>query len=106
MINHQGLRLTKLAFALSIALAASIPASAQTTTSSIAGRISGSDGRPAGGAQVTILHNESGSVSNVTTDPEGRYSARGLRVGGPYTITITKDGVTEKREGIFLTLAE
>jgi hypothetical protein len=55
---------------------------------------------------VQIIHTESGSVSNVTTDAEGRYVARGLRTGGPYTIIITKNGVTEKREGIFLQLAE
>ncbi|MFP5391162.1 MAG: TonB-dependent receptor domain-containing protein [Gammaproteobacteria bacterium] len=106
MINHKGLRLTKLALALSIALAAGLPASAQNTSSNINGRIVGSDGRPASGATVTIRHNESGSVNTLTTDAEGRYSARGLRVGGPYTITITKDGVTEKREGIYLQLAE
>ena len=40
----------------------------------------------------TIVHVESGSTSNLVTDAEGRYNARGLRVGGPYTITITKDG--------------
>ncbi len=106
MINHKGLRLTKLALALSLALSASVPALAQNTTSSIAGRISSSDGAPANGAKVTIVHSESGSVSTVTTDAEGRYAARGLRVGGPYTITIVKDGVTETREGIFLQLAE
>ena len=32
--------------------------------------------------------------------------ARGLRVGGPYTITTTKDGKTETREGVYLELAE
>ena len=106
MINQKGLRLTKLALALSIALATSVPAMAQNTSSSITGLVSGSDGKPAGGAQVIIKHTETGSVSNLTTDAEGRYSARGLRVGGPYVITITKDGVTETREGIYLQLAE
>ncbi|WBS04027.1 carboxypeptidase regulatory-like domain-containing protein [Pseudoduganella sp. SL102] len=105
MMNHQRLRLTQIALSLSIALAA-IPAAAQNTTSAIGGRISGADGNPASGAQVTIRHVESGSVNNVTTDAEGRYVARGLRVGGPYTITITKNGVTEKREGVFIALAE
>jgi outer membrane receptor protein involved in Fe transport len=105
MMNHKRLRLTQIALSLSIALAA-VPAIAQNTTSAIGGRISGADGNPAAGAQVTILHVESGSVSNVTTDAQGRYVARGLRVGGPYTITITQNGVTEKREGVFIALAE
>jgi hypothetical protein len=105
MITQQQIRLTKLALALSVALAAT-PAFAQNTTSAIGGRISAADGKPAAGAQVQIVHTESGSVSNVTTDAEGRYVARGLRVGGPYTIIITKDGVTERREGVFTDLAE
>ena len=105
MIYQKRIQLTKLALALSIALAGA-PALAQNTTSAVGGRISSADGRPAAGAAVQIIHTESGSVSNVVTDAEGRYIARGLRTGGPYTIIITKDGVTEKREGIYLQLAE
>ncbi|MRV75220.1 TonB-dependent receptor plug domain-containing protein [Duganella sp. FT92W] len=105
MMNHPRLRLTQIALSLSIALAAA-PSFAQNTTSAIGGRISGADGKPAAGATVTIVHNESGSVSNVTTDADGRYVARGLRVGGPYTITITKNGVSEKREDVYTNLAE
>ncbi|MBI3712056.1 MAG: carboxypeptidase regulatory-like domain-containing protein, partial [Burkholderiales bacterium] len=98
-------RLTKLALSLSLALTV-IPTFAQNTTSGIGGMITSSDGSPASGAKVTILHVESGSVNYAITDAQGRYIARGLRVGGPYTITITQNGVTEKREGIFLQLAE
>ena len=105
MINHKRLRLTQIALSLSIALAAA-PSFAQNTTSAISGRISSNNGQPAAGAQVTIVHVESGSASNVTTDAEGRYVARGLRAGGPYTITITKNGETEKREGVYIALAE
>ncbi|MCC6069778.1 carboxypeptidase regulatory-like domain-containing protein [Massilia sp. GCM10020059] len=106
MIIQKRLQLTKLAFALSMALAVSAPAMAQNTTSAIGGRVSSSDGKPAAGAQVTIVHTESGSVSKVNADAEGRYTARGLRVGGPYTVTITKDGVSEKFDNVFLQLAE
>lgn len=105
MIIHKRIQLTKMALALSIALATA-PAFAQNTTSAIAGRISGADGKPAAGATVQIVHVESGSVSTVTTDAEGRYNARGLRTGGPYTITITKNGISEKRTDIFTQLAE
>ncbi|MCY7387060.1 MAG: carboxypeptidase-like regulatory domain-containing protein, partial [Burkholderiales bacterium] len=97
--------LSKIALSVALALA-TIPAMAQNTTSAVGGRIIGTDGKPAGGAQVTILHTESGSLTTTITDTEGRYSARGLRVGGPFTITISKAGVTEKREGVFLQLAE
>jgi hypothetical protein len=104
MITQQQVRLTKLALALSIALSAA-PTFAQNTTSAIGGRVAGADGAPAAGAQVQIVHTESGSVSNVVTDAEGRYVARGLRVGGPYTIIISKNGITEKRENVFVELA-
>ncbi|HYD80073.1 MAG TPA: TonB-dependent receptor [Paucimonas sp.] len=99
------MRLTELA--LSVALAFSVaPAFAQNTTSAIGGLVTSADGSPAAGAQVTIKHVESGSVSNVTTDATGRYTARGLRPGGPYTITVTKGGVTETHENVYLQLAE
>ncbi len=105
MTNRNRVKLSKLALGLALALAAA-PAFAQNTTSAIAGRVSDSSGKPLAGAQVTILHTESGTVSQATTDGDGRYVSRGLRAGGPYTVTITKDGKTEKREGVFLQLAE
>ncbi|HEY5800785.1 MAG TPA: TonB-dependent receptor, partial [Burkholderiaceae bacterium] len=85
---------------------AGAPSIAQNTTSAIAGQITDASGQPASGATVTIVHAESGSVSNVVTDAQGRYTARGLRPGGPYTITITKNGLTEKRNDVFINLAE
>ncbi|MGH8051867.1 MAG: TonB-dependent receptor domain-containing protein [Arenimonas sp.] len=105
MTNHNRVRISKLAIGLAIALAAA-PAFAQNTTSALGGRISSTTGQPVSGAEVTIVHTESGSVSRATTDSEGRYVARGLRVGGPYTVTTTKDGKTETREGVYLELAE
>ena len=105
MTNRNRVRLSQLSLGLAIALAAA-PAFAQNTTGAVAGRIVGADSQPVTGAQVTIVHTPSGSVSAATTGSDGRYSARGLRVGGPYTITITKDGVTEVREGVYLQLAE
>lgn len=105
MTNRNRVRLSQLSLGLAIALAAA-PAFAQNTTAAVTGRIVGTDAAPVTGAQVTIVHTPSGTVSNATTGNDGRYSARGLRVGGPYTITIVKDGVTEVREGVYLQLAE
>jgi Carboxypeptidase regulatory-like domain len=108
-MNRQNrFRFSKLALCVALAVGSlnAVPVMAQNTTSAVAGRVMAQDGKPAAGAEVKILHVESGSVSTTTTDAEGRYSARGLRVGGPYTITITKAGVVDKRENVFLTLAE
>ncbi len=98
-------RYSKLALGLAIALA-SAPAMAQQTSANVGGRITTAEQAVVAGAQVTITHVPSGTVSQATTDANGRYGARGLRVGGPYTITITKDGQAETIENVFLTLAQ
>ena len=98
-------RYSKLALGLAVALA-SAPAFAQNTTANIGGRVTGAAEVAVAGAQVTITHVPSGTVSQATTDENGRYVARGLRVGGPYTVTITKDGQTEVIDNVFLRLAE
>ena len=92
--------------AAAAAFVVAAPAFAQNTPAGIAGRVLAADGKPVAGAVVAIRHSESGSVNNATTDADGRYAARGLRAGGPYTITISKGGQSEKREGVFLSLAE
>ena len=95
---------TAVSAAAAVVLAA--PALAQNTTGAVAGLVLGADGKPVPGAMVTVLHEESRSSSNATTDANGRYAARGLRVGGPYTVTVSKGGQTERRNNVFLTLAE
>ncbi|MGL4576687.1 MAG: carboxypeptidase regulatory-like domain-containing protein [Burkholderiaceae bacterium] len=92
-----------LGFALTVL---TVPALAQNTTSAMGGRITGADGKPVAEAEVTILHVPSGSANKVRTDTEGRYLVRGLRAGGPYTITVVQGGATEKRDEVFLPLAE
>ncbi|MDE2368669.1 MAG: TonB-dependent receptor [Burkholderiales bacterium] len=95
---------TRMACAAAVVCAA--PALAQNTTAAIAGRVTAADGKPVAGATVTILHVASGSTNQTQTDADGRYAARGLRAGGPYTITVSKDGATDKRENVELILAE
>ncbi len=85
------LRRSKLALGLIAALAAA-PVFAQSTSAGVGGQVTGANGQPVAGAEVVITHVESGTVSRVTTDASGRYTARGLRVGGPYTITVNKAG--------------
>ncbi len=105
MSKPTSFRLSRIAFCVALALGAAT-AQAQNTTSIIAGKVTSADGRPVAGATVTLRHVESGQLSNLTTDAEGRYNARGLRVGGPYTLTVTKDGATETRENVYLLLAD
>ncbi|MCS3745086.1 outer membrane receptor protein involved in Fe transport [Xanthomonas arboricola] len=96
--------MSKLTLGLVAALAAA-PVFAQSTSAGVAGLVTSSGGQPVPNAEVTITHVESGTVSRATTDASGRYNARGLRVGGPYTITITKPGEgTKTEEGVYLNL--
>ena len=106
MNRHPWSGFARSALGAAVAIVVAAPALAQNTTSAIGGQVVDVSGAPVAGAAVSIAHTESGSVSNVTTGADGRYAARGLRVGGPYTITISKGGQVDKREGIFLTLAE
>ncbi|MFC0678900.1 carboxypeptidase regulatory-like domain-containing protein [Lysobacter korlensis] len=104
MTHSNRVRMSRLTLGLLVALA-SAPAFAQSTSSSIAGQVVDASGQPVAGAQVTILHTESGTTSRVTTDANGRYTARGLRVGGPYTVTVTKEGVgADTEENVYLAL--
>ncbi|MBX3727033.1 MAG: TonB-dependent receptor [Xanthomonadales bacterium] len=96
----------KLALALSVALATAAPVFAQSTAAGLGGQIFSSTGELVEGATVEIVHVPTGTRSVVTTDANGRYNARGLRVGGPYTITVSKDGRTAVEENVFLTLAD
>jgi hypothetical protein len=106
MTQHRRIRTSKLALGLLAALAAA-PAMAQSTSAGVGGTVLGSGGSPVAGAEVTITHVESGTVSRATTDAAGRYTARGLRVGGPYTVTITKPGEgTKTEDGVYLDLAK
>jgi hypothetical protein len=104
MTHRNSVRLSKLSLALVAALAAA-PVFAQSTSAGVGGVVTGADGQPVAGAEVTITHVDSGTISRVTTDANGRYTARGLRVGGPYSITVVKTGAgADTESGIYLDL--
>lgn len=103
MTHPNRVRMSKLTLGLLAALATA-PVFAQNTTAGLGGRVLGADGQPVSGAEVTITHVESGTVSRVTTDAEGRYNARGLRVGGPYTITASSASGSDTESDVFLRL--
>jgi len=97
---------TRTALSVAVAMVVAAPVLAQNTTAAIGGRVVGADGSPVAGAAVSIVHKESGSINRLVTDAEGRYAARGLRVGGPYTITVSKGSDKDSRDDVYLQLAE
>ena len=77
------------------------------TTSSINGRVTDANGESLPGATVRAVHTPSGSVYGNITNADGYYRVPNMRVGGPYTITVTFVGYQEyKQENVFLTLGQ
>ncbi len=75
---------------------------AQETTSAVHGVVT-ADGQPVSGASVQLLHTPSGTRSVISTDTGGDFDARGLRIGGPYTITVSGAGKpTKVMRNVFL----
>lgn len=104
MTRRNAFRVSKLSLGLIAALAAA-PVFAQSTSAGVGGIVTDASGQPVADAEVVITHVESGTVSRATTDASGRYTARGLRVGGPYEVTITKAGSgTTTEDDVFLSL--
>ena len=90
-----------------LTVASAPQAFAQEVTSALRGQITDTAGNALPGATVTIVHTPTGTRSAQTTNASGVYDARGLRIGGPYTVEITADSYKgEKYENVFLTVGE
>lgn len=100
-------RLSYITSALVLALGLSTSALANTTTSAIKGNISGPNGNPAAGTQITIVHVPSGTTKTATVNDSGLFTAKGLRVGGPYKIIVDSNKFEDATvKDIYLTLGE
>jgi hypothetical protein len=97
-----------LPFAIASLLAASPALMAQNVTSAaVTGVVVDANGQPVSNATVTIVNQPSGTTRTVTTNASGRYNAQGLRVGGPYEITVSKAGMTQgEKDDVFLQLGQ
>ena len=73
--------------ALTLAMASAVYA--QETTGAIRGQVTNEAGQAVPNASVVITHVPTGTRTTTVTGSDGFYNARGLRVGGPYTVTVT-----------------
>lgn len=90
-----------------LALAMSSAVYAQETTSAVRGEVVSEGGAPVANASVVVVHTPSNTRSVTSTNAQGVFDARGLRVGGPYTISVSAPGYSSRtQEGVFLTLGE
>jgi len=80
------------AFCAFVALLTTIATFAQETTSTLSGRITDNKGAVVNGATITLKHEPTGLVINSESNSKGIFYVPNLKVGGPYTITISYVG--------------
>jgi hypothetical protein len=83
-------------------------ATAQVTTSALAGKVLLTDTKEAViGASVQVVHEPSGTRYAAVTNTDGLFTIQGMRTGGPYSVTISYVGYkTKVYKDIVLQLGE
>ena len=92
-------------FALICVLSSELVYSQGVTTSAVNGVIVDDQNNPLPSANVIAIHEPSGTTYGAATRATGRYSIPGMRVGGPYTVTVSYVGFEKQsKSNIFLNL--
>jgi len=77
------------------------------TTASIAGIVRDEHGQPIPFADIEVMHRATGFITRIRSREDGRYTASGLNVGGPYTISVRRLGYEPAaRDGIYVTIGQ
>ncbi|GAA0859499.1 TonB-dependent receptor [Aliiglaciecola litoralis] len=81
------------------------PLLAADTSSTISGSIQSESGSKLPNVIIEIRHLPSATVKRITTNNAGEFRARGLRVGGPYTVIMASDDYeTKEFNNVYLQL--
>jgi len=101
------IRTKLLPFAIASLLVATPVVAQNVTSSAVTGRVVDASGNPVADATVQIVHMPSGTTKVVSTGADGRYTAQGLRVGGPFDITASKAGLSQaEQDNVYLQLGQ
>jgi hypothetical protein len=79
-------------------LACADSASAQVTTGNITGTVTDQQGGALPGAVVVATHVPTGTPYKTVTDKDGRFQVLEVRIGGPYTVTVTMSGFKDQTQ--------
>ena len=79
-------------------LACADSASAQVTTGNITGTVADQQGGALPGAVVVATHVPTGTPYKTVTDKDGRFQVLEVRIGGPYTVTVTMSGFKDQTQ--------
>ncbi len=92
-------------FSLCLLLFMGVALNAQVTTSSLLGKVVDSTGETLIGATVIATHTPSGTEYGATTNLNGVYQIINMRIGGPYTVSVSYIGYSAtQQENVFLQL--
>jgi hypothetical protein len=94
-------------FLLIVLVSAGLQANAQETNGTLTGKITNDKNEILPGVTVVAVHQSSGTKYGAVTGADGRFYLPGLRVGGPYSLTISMMGMeTQTKEGFSVRLGE
>lgn len=81
---------------------------AQETSSGLRGQVIDQNGDPVTTGTILVVHEPTGTSRRLTTNDRGQFSARGLPVGGPYTVTLidATSYQSETVENLYLSLGQ
>ncbi|MCH9648306.1 MAG: carboxypeptidase regulatory-like domain-containing protein [Deltaproteobacteria bacterium] len=102
MRNHSAL-----VICVALLLCASGAFAQGVTSGALAGQVVDTDQTAMPGAQITAVHEPTGTRYSAVTDNDGRYRLPSVRVGGPYTVSVEMQPFKNQSQGgVYVKLGE